>query len=60
MLKTQYFEFNRFGQLTIFAERMSYGNLIKIVRMCVAHARRKKTKKPIEFRFIPVLTDVVA
>ncbi len=58
MLKTQYFEFNRFGQLTIFAERISYGNLIKIVRMCVAHARRKKTRKPAEFRFVPTLTVV--
>lgn len=56
MLKTKFFEFNRFGQLTIFAERMSYSNLIKIVRMCVQHARRKKTKKPVEFRFIPTLT----
>ena len=58
MLTTKYFTFNRHGQLTIFAERISYGNLIKIVRMCVAHARRKKTRKPAEFRIIPTLTEV--
>ena len=59
MLKTKYFEFNRKGQLTIFLATISYGKLLRILKMCVAHARRKKIKKPVEYRFIPTLTDAV-
>ena len=59
MLKTKLFEFNRKGQLTIFAETISYARLVRILKMCVAHARRKKIKKPAEFRFVPVLTEAI-
>ena len=58
MLKTRYFEFNRHGQLTIFAERISHANLIRILKLCVLFARRKHTRKPAEFRFVPTLTEV--
>jgi len=59
MLKTKYFEFNRKGQLTIFLTTISYGKLLRILKICVAHARRKKIKKPVEFRFVPVLAESV-
>ena len=52
MLKTKLFEFDRNGRLTIFAEWIPFGRLMRILKMCVAHARRKKTKKPIKYRFI--------
>jgi len=58
MLKTKYFEFNRKGQITIFAETISWKMLGRIMRMCVAHARRKKIKKPCQWRFVPTLTVV--
>ena len=56
MLETKLFEFNRKGELTIFAECISFNNLKKILKMCVAHARRKHTKKPNAYRMIPTLT----
>ena len=59
MLTTKLFTFDRKGRLTIFAETISYARLLRIIKMCVAHARRKKIKKPVQFRFIPTL-DVVA
>ena len=58
MLKTSLFEFNRKGQLTIFTCNISYSLLVRIIKMCVSHARRKKIKKPSEFRFIPTLTEI--
>ena len=59
MLNTKLFSFNRNGQLTIFAECISYARLLRIIKMCVAHARRKKIKKPCEFRFVPTLVEGV-
>jgi len=44
MLKTYLFEFNRKGQLTIFAESISYARLVRILKMCVAHARPTLTE----------------
>ena len=55
MLVTNLFQFDRKGRLTIFAETISYARLLRIIKMCVAHARRKKIKKPVKFRFIPTL-----
>ncbi len=55
MLTTKLFTFDRKGQLTIFAETISYARLLRIIKMCVAHARRKKIKKPVKFRFVPTL-----
>ena len=46
MLKTEYFEFNRKGEVTLLVDKISYNNLIRILKMCVIHARRKKIKKP--------------
>jgi hypothetical protein len=59
MLETKDFRFDRFGYLTIFVERISYRSLVRIVSMCTAHARRKKTKKPCMYIFLPTLTEVV-
>jgi hypothetical protein len=56
MLKTKLFEFDRNGRLTILAEWIPFARLQRILKMCVAHARRKKTKKPIKYRFIPTLS----
>ena len=58
MLKTTLFEFNRKGQLTIFTCSISCSLLRRIIRQCVLHARRKKIKKPSEFRLVPTLTVV--
>jgi hypothetical protein len=58
MLKTNLFSFDRKGRLTIFAESISYDLLLRIIRMCVCHARRKKIKKPSQFRFLPTLTEL--
>ena len=55
MLTTNLFTFDRKGRLTIFAETISYARLLRIIKMCVAHARRKKIKKPVKFRFVPTL-----
>jgi hypothetical protein len=58
MLKTKLFTFDRQGRLTLFVESISYARLLRIIKMCVAHARRKKIKKPCQFRFVPTLTEV--
>ncbi len=55
MLTTNLFTFDRKGRLTIFAEMIDYSELMRIIKMCVAHARRKKIKKPTQFRFVPTL-----
>lgn len=55
MLTTKLFTFNRRGQLTIFAETISFSNLQKIIKLCVLHARRKKIRKPCSFRMVPTL-----
>lgn len=55
MLKTNTFEFDRKGRLTLFVDRISHGNLMRIIKVCVVHARRKKTRKPVQFRIIPTL-----
>lgn len=57
MLTTKLFTFDRKGRLTIFAETISYARLLRIIKMCVAHARRKKIKKPVQFRFVPTLVN---
>lgn len=59
MLETKYFMFDRKGHLTIFLETVSHSQLVRILRMCTQHARRKKTKKPCQWRFVPTLTDRV-
>jgi len=55
MLKTKLFEFDRHGRITFFVEWIAFSKLMRILKMCVAHARRKKTKKPVQYRFIPTL-----
>ena len=60
MLKTKYFTFDRYGRLTLFLSQVSTAMLLRIMRMCNFHARRKKTKKVCQFRMIPTLTEVVA
>lgn len=59
MLTTKYFEFDRNGYLTLFVERISLSNLVRILKICTAHARRKKTKKPFKYICVPTLTVVV-
>lgn len=59
MLITKHFSFNRKGELTIFADRISLRNLAKIIRMCVWHARFKKIKKPCKWRMVSTLCDAV-
>ena len=59
MLKTNLFEFDRRGRLTIFVEWIPFSLLERIMRMCVTHARCKKIKKPCKYRFVPTL-EVVA
>jgi hypothetical protein len=61
MLITKYFAFNRKGELTIFALKISHANLMLIIKECVKHARSKKSRKPCKFRLleIPILTDAV-
>ena len=59
MLKTKLFMFDRKGRLTIFAESISLRILQRIIRLCVVHARRKKIKKPVQFRFVPTLVAAV-
>lgn len=58
MLQTKYFSFNRKGQITLFVENISHGMIVRILRLCTAHARRKKTKKPCAWRFVPTLTEM--
>ena len=53
MLRTKEFEFNRAGQITV----LGPVDAQRVVKMCVMHARRKKTKKPVQWRFIPTLRD---
>ena len=55
MLKTRFFQFDRKGHLTIFLSNASNGQLLRIMRMCNEHARRKKTKKIDKWLFIPTL-----
>lgn len=52
MLKTNLFEFDRSGRLTLFVASISHGMLLRIVRMCNTHARRKKTKKVCLYRMV--------
>jgi len=55
MLKTKLFEFDSKGRITFFVEWIPFSKLMRIIKMCVAHARRKKIKKPMQYRFIPTL-----
>jgi len=52
MLRTKQFEFNRKGQVTAFEQI----NAQRVIKICTMHARRKKTKKPCEWRIVPTLT----
>ena len=60
MLITKYFAFNRKGELTIFAVKISHANLMLIMKECVKYARQKKIRKPCKYRLleIPTLTVV--
>lgn len=55
MIKTESYEFDRKGRITIFGSV----NALKVVKTCVLHARRKKIKKPSLWRRVPTLNDVV-
>ena len=59
MLKTKLFTFDRHGNLTIFLSSISHGLFLRIIKMCVVHARRKKSKKPVKYRFVPTLVEGV-
>ena len=61
MLITKNFAFNRKGELTIFAVKISHASLMMIMKECVAYARSKKIRKPCKYRIveIPLLTDAV-
>lgn len=48
MLKTDIFEFDRKGTITLFY-RINCKDFKRIKNMCVDHARRKKIKKPAEW-----------
>jgi len=48
MLKTEIFEFDRRGTLTLFC-RINCKELKRIKKMCINHARLKKIKKPAEW-----------
>lgn len=52
MLKTRNFTYNRNGRIDIFGPI----NPLRVIRICNLHARRKKTKKPYQWRFVPTLT----
>jgi hypothetical protein len=58
MLETSEFTFNRFGQITLFVKTISNHMILRIMKMCIEHARRKHTRKPVEWRFVPTLTEV--
>jgi hypothetical protein len=55
MLKTKSFEFNRHGIFT-FLQQLTYQQYKAAIKMCMTHARIKKTKKPCDWVYIPTLT----
>ena len=54
MLSTLDFRFDTKGRIDIFGSI----NAQRVIKMCVMHARRKKTRKPCKWRYVSTLTDV--
>ena len=58
MLKTKLFSFDRKGNLII-AYGLSNSIIIRIIRLCIEHARRKHTKQPCKWALVPTLEHIV-
>ena len=61
-LVTENYMFDHKGRITFFdkpVEDQPILKLVKVLRICTAHARRKHYKKPVQWRYVPTLTEVV-
>lgn len=58
MLKTDNFTFDRHGIFT-FLKKLSYQQWKSAKKMCIEHARRKKTKQPCDWVWVPILLEAV-